>query len=93
MIKRDNSANSIISLKCSCKNFLLWPKIAPLRKIFSFAVNSGSNPAPTSINGATFPFTSTLPAEGFKTPANIFNNVLFPAPLKPIIPNISPFLH
>ena len=64
--------------------------MAPFKYIFSLAVNSISNPAPNSIKGAIVPLHSTFPLVGSNTPAITFNNVLFPAPFKPTIPNTSP---
>ena len=58
--------------------------------MFSLAVKSKSNPAPSSIIGATEPLTVILPLVGFNTPAIVLSNVLFPEPLVPTIPNESP---
>ena len=80
----------MISSYFSSINFLLWPKIAPFKKIFSLPVKSGSNPAPNSINGAIAPLTETFPMVGSRTPAIIFSNVLFPEPLEPIRAKESP---
>ena len=58
--------------------------------MFSLAVSSGSNPAPSSIIGEILPFTSTVPVVGLYTPLTTLRSVLFPAPLAPIIPTTSP---
>ena len=58
--------------------------------MFSRAVSSGSNPAPSSIIGDITPSTLTLPLVGFITPLTTFNKVLLPAPLLPISPTTSP---
>ena len=70
----------------------LYPKSAPFKKTFSFAVRSMSNPAPSSIRGAILPLTDTVPFVGFNTPAMIFSMVLFPLPLSPTSPRDSPRL-
>ena len=49
-----------------------------------------SNPAPSSIIGATVPLISTEPFVGFKTPAIVFNKVLFPEPFLPTRATASP---
>ena len=51
--------------------------------MFSIPVYSILNPAPSSNNADTLPFTSTFPSVGVKIPVNIFNNVDFPAPFGP----------
>src|SRR2546429_993706 len=53
-------------------------------------VRSPTNPAPTSINGATLPRIATLPRVGCVTCASIFSRVLLPAPLRPMMPTTSP---
>ena len=68
------------------------PSIAPLRKIFSLPVSSGWKPVPTSSRLATRPRSTTRPAVGSVIRLNIFSSVLFPAPLRPMIPTASPCL-
>src|SRR5690606_15822416 len=46
---------------------------------------------PTSSKEATRPFIFIVPVVGRVTLDNSFNNVDFPAPLRPITPNTSPF--
>lgn len=64
--------------------------MAPLRKIFSLPVISGWKPVPTSNREAILPLTLIFPVVGFVTFERSFNNVDFPAPLRPIIPTASP---
>ena len=88
--KSCNSANSIISSKCSSINFLECPSTVPFKNTFSLAVIFISNPAPNSINGAMVPFVVTEPLYGFKIPQQAFKSVDFPDPFVPISPHASP---
>ena len=74
----------------SLKNVSEYPKIAPLRKIFSRPFKSISKPEPNSSMGTTGPPNRTVPSEGFNIPEMTFSRVLFPAPLWPINPRTSP---
>ena len=58
--------------------------------MFSRAVRSISNPAPSSISGATLPRTVTLPRVGQKMPEITFKRVLLPQPFSPTMANGSP---
>ena len=69
------------------------PNKAPLKKIFSLPVASGSIPSEISIREATLPRIITLPLVGGYTPDIALKKVLLPAPLGPIIPNLSPFFN
>ena len=89
--KSHSSAKSTISSKCCSINCLSYPRTAPFKKIFSLAVRSPSNPAPSSINGAIEPLIRTFPLYGFKIPQISFSNVDFPDPFVPMIPQASPF--
>ena len=66
------------------------PRIAPLRKMFSRPDNSGWKPVPTSSSDPTFPRTRLRPSVGSVIRERIFSRVLFPAPLRPTIPNVAP---
>src|SRR5208283_3499106 len=66
------------------------PNMAPPIKAFSLPVSSWSNPAPSARIGATRPLTCTLPCVGKVIPQRICNKVVFPAPLRPMIPILSP---
>ena len=54
------------------------------------AVNSGWKPSPSAKTGMIVPLTSTEPESPEYIFEIILNNVVFPPPLRPIIPNISP---
>src|SRR5271157_5042895 len=58
--------------------------------MFSRPVSSGWNPVPTSSRLPTRPWTSTSPSVGSVIRERIFSSVLFPAPLRPMIPTTSP---
>jgi hypothetical protein len=58
--------------------------------MFCLTVSSGANPIPSSSIETTRPRMVTLPAVGWMTRARIFSNVLFPAPLRPMMPSTSP---
>ena len=72
---------------------LVMPRIVPLRKIFSRPVRSGWKPADTSISAERRPLTTMRPLVGFMIRLSIFNAVLFPAPLWPMMPKASPLLY
>ena len=84
------SANSTISsnrLMISCR-FML--RMAPFRKTFSRPVSSGWKPVPTSSSAPIRPRSLASPSVGGVTFERIFSRVLLPAPLWPMIPNVSP---
>ena len=54
--------------------------------MFSRPVSSRLNPTPNDSNGVTRPHTATRPDVGGRIPAIVRNNVLLPAPLRPITP-------
>ena len=66
--------------------FGVMPSTVPFRKMFSRAVRSKSNPAPSSMSGAMVPRTVTLPAEGLNTPDITFRRVDLPEPFSPTRP-------
>ena len=67
-------------------------KITPYRIMLSLAVSSPLKPVPISKKGVILPLVSTSPLFGVKIFAIILSKVVFPLPLNPSIPNISPFL-
>ncbi|MNQ67692.1 hypothetical protein D3C85_822260 [compost metagenome] len=87
---RSQPENSIISSSLEAISFLVIPKIAPFKKIFSRPVISPLNPVPTSSKEAIRPLDLMLPVVGAVTFDNIFNKVDFPAPFLPMIPKTSP---
>lgn len=89
--KSSNSENSRIPVNFAAISRLEKPCIEPLKKIFSLPESSGSRPAERPRIAPTFPFTITRPTVGLITPASVFRRVVFPAPLSPITPTISPF--
>ena len=85
-----SSEKATISSYLDCKNSSLYPRIAPLRKIFSCPVRSISKPEPSSSMGTMLPRLVTVPSVGFKMPEITFKMVLLPAPLWPMMPMTSP---
>ena len=73
-------------------SFLVIPRIAPFKKMFSLPVNSPLNPVPTSSNEAIRPRDFILPVVGAVTFDNILRSVDFPAPFLPIMAKTSPRL-
>ena len=64
--------------------------IAAESMMFSRPVNSGWNPVPTSSSDPTRPFVTPRPVVGGVMRARIFSIVLLPAPLRPMMPTVSP---
>ena len=62
----------------------------PLTMTFSRPDISWWKPTPTLSSGATRPTVVTVPAVGAVTPASRRISVLFPAPLRPRMPTVSP---
>ena len=60
--------------------------------MFSLAVKLASKPAPSSINGAIFPWTLIVPLYGLIIPLIALSSVDLPDPLVPMIPQASPRL-
>src|SRR5688500_3785506 len=89
-MKRSTSANSTISSNLSRISLRFIPRIAPLKKTFSRPVKSGWKPVPTSSSAPARPHTCASPEVGSVTPERIFRSVVFPAPLRPMIPSTSP---
>ena len=89
-INPSSSANSTIWLYLRRINSLLYPRIAPFKYTFSLAVSSLSKPVPRVRSCILDVSATTLPLVGSSAPEMIFNNVLFPDPLVPMIPRTSP---
>ena len=60
--------------------------------MFSLPVSSLWNPVPTSSSVPTRPNMSAVPRVGSVIRESTLSSVLFPAPLRPMMPTISPFL-
>ena len=58
--------------------------------MFSRPVNSSWKPVPTSSRAASRPLVRMLPDVGYVILDKILSRVLLPAPLRPMIPTISP---
>ena len=58
--------------------------------MFSRPVSSGWNPVPTSSSDPTRPLVTPRPVVGGVIRARIFSMVLLPAPLRPMMPTVSP---
>ena len=84
------SASSTISSKRAVTSRRLMPNIVPFRKMLSRPVRSGLNPVPTSSRLETRPRNSATPSVGSVIRESTFNNVDFPAPLRPTMPSTSP---
>ena len=66
------------------------PRNAPFRNTFSRPDRSGWNPAASSSRPKTLPLAIIRPDVGCIVPASSLSNVLFPAPLRPMIPSVRP---
>src|SRR6266581_2043359 len=58
--------------------------------MFSCPVRSGWNPVPSSSSAEVRPFNFTSPRVGALTPESTLSSVLFPAPLRPMMPTVLP---
>src|SRR6476661_6982931 len=85
------SAKRTMSSNLRSISLLRIPRIAPLRKTFSRPVRSGWKPVPTSSSDPTRPSRSTVPVVGSTMRDRILSRVLFPDPLRPMIPTTSPW--
>jgi len=66
------------------------PMIAPESMMFSRPVSSRWKPVPTSSSDPTRPRVTARPAVGGVIRARILSSVVLPAPLRPMIPTVSP---
>ena len=88
--------NRSISAKATIWSNLCWisrrdmPMIEPFREMFSRPLSSGWKPAPTSMRAPSRPWATNEPEVGTVTRERILSSVLFPAPLAPTSPSISP---
>ena len=89
-MKRSISENATISSKRRRICAIGIPRIEPLRKILSRPVSSGWKPVPTSSRLPIAPWMSAYPDVGSVMRDRILRNVLLPAPLRPMMPTISP---
>ena len=89
-MKSSISANSTISWKRRSISRRDIPSITPLMNTFSRPLISGWKPAPSSIRADTRPPTRTWPLVGLVMPATSFSRVLFPEPLRPMMPQVVP---
>ena len=89
-MKSPSSAKSTISSNRRSTSRRDMPSITPLMNTFSRPLISGWKPAPSSMRAETRPRTSTWPRVGRVMPAISFSRVLFPEPLRPMMPQVAP---
>src|SRR5262245_13884943 len=83
-------AKATISSKRSRISARESPSRIPLTWMFSRPVNSGWNPAPSSMRAETRPVTAIDPAVGFRIPPTSLSRVDLPEPFEPMMPIIRP---
>ena len=88
--KRPMSAKLAMSSNFSSTSALANPSSEALRYTFSRPVYSMLKPLPSSSRAAMRPNTSTCPVVGRTVPAMICRSVDLPAPLRPMMPRLSP---